>query len=253
MSKKLVWIGLLVPGLAVGALNDLGSGVVRDTSLNIEWLQDANMVKTSCNAGDALWQAFDLQGISNSTARTKREICDDNGRLNWYEAQAWIVLLNSQNYLGSSGWRLPDTPQPDAGCISIISGQSYGYHCTASEMANLFNVSLDNPNRRDDSCYTGTPPNCLQNSGPFRAIQGDEYSYWSQTLYAPNPVSAWKFDFARGSSSTASRAGRVHYVWPVRAVSERAGVETRAIPAIGAAGLVILGLMLALFGGRGRR
>ncbi|MFK5948463.1 MAG: hypothetical protein QM500_06805 [Methylococcales bacterium] len=41
-----------------GALTDIGGGFVNDDSLNITWLQDANMVNTLCKANDPLWQSW---------------------------------------------------------------------------------------------------------------------------------------------------------------------------------------------------
>jgi len=58
-------LGVLLFGLvgfvniSHAALNDLGNGLVNDTTLNITWMKDANLVKSSCDANDALWQAFD--------------------------------------------------------------------------------------------------------------------------------------------------------------------------------------------------
>jgi len=68
MSKIKGVIGVLLFGLlgfistAHAALNDLGNGLVGDTTLNITWMQDANLVKTSCDAISGaeknLWDAF---------------------------------------------------------------------------------------------------------------------------------------------------------------------------------------------------
>ena len=183
-------LGVLLFGLmgiinvSHAALNDLGNGLVNDTTLNITWMKDANLVKTSCDANNALWQAFDpstLLAVEQS-GNTKAQMCTNNGRLNWFEAEAWIAVLNAQSYLGHNDWRQPATAQADASCESQFAAagggfleQRGGYNCTGSELGNLFNVSLANPNRAGTGvtggtvgtgCF-GTAPHCLQNTAPL--------------------------------------------------------------------------------------
>ena len=122
-------LGVLLFGLfglvstSHAALNDLGNGLVNDTTLNITWMQDANLVKTSCDANNALWQAFDPAALpaAEQSGRTKAQICTANGTLNWFEAEAWMAVLNAQNYLGHNDWRQPATPQPDLTCESTFA------------------------------------------------------------------------------------------------------------------------------------
>ena len=223
-------------GPAHAALNDLGNGLIYDISLNVTWLKDANLVKTSCDANDALWQAFDPAAVANNSGRSKAAICADNGVLNWYEAEAWIALLNARGYLGYRDWRQPMTSQPDTTCSDTDGlGENIGYRCEGSELGHLYNVALNNPNLLDDGCGI----NCLQNAGPFSNVQASHY--WSGTDYNPDTDYAWVFDTSTGSQGTGARALAQNYVWPVR--SGRSDVVS--IPLFGAWGLGLVALLLA--------
>lgn len=248
MKKGLLALGAAVALSSVApanaALAPASPGLINDTTLNITWLQDANLVKTSCDANNALWQAFD-PSTSTGNTRSKAQICADNGRLNWYEAEDWVAVLNSQSYLGYNDWRQPLTAQPDATCSATdINGQSLDYRCEGSELGHLFNVSLGNPNDLDNSCF-GTPPHCMQNTGPFSNMQSD-VAYSSGTEYAPNPSSAWHFSFGLGHQTYSGKSGNTMFVWPVRGgQSAVAPTTAQAIPALGGFGLVALGALLA--------
>jgi hypothetical protein len=84
-----------------------------DTILNVTWVADANLAKTS---------GYDADGLMSYT-----------------EAQAWIAALNAANYLGVNDWRLPSTAIPDVGC----GDQTYffGYGCVESEMGHLHELN----------------------------------------------------------------------------------------------------------------
>lgn len=226
MKKRLLVLSAVVALFAAvpanAALTPGASGLINDTTLNITWLQDANLVKTSCDANNALWQAFDPSALPapEQSGRTKSDICNTwDGRLNWYEAEAWIGIMNAQSYLGYNDWRQPVITQPDATCsLADPSGQNYGFRCTGSELGHLFNVSLGNPNELDNSCFGvdrfGVDPYCLQNTGPFSNMQS--FGYWSGTEYAPLPANAWSFYTSYGLQGTASKASSDLSVWPVR-------------------------------------
>ncbi|MCV6613331.1 MAG: DUF1566 domain-containing protein, partial [Cellvibrionaceae bacterium] len=238
------------------ALIDLGNGLVDDTSQNITWLQDANLVKTSCDANNALWQAFDPLALdpAQRSGNTKQEICvgvggREGGRLNWFEAEAWIAVLNAQNYLGYNDWRQPITNQPDATCSDTDSnGQGYNYRCTGSELGYIFNSAapdgLGNPNDLDNNCYPGSGgPYCLQNNGPFTNMQS--FAYWSGTEYAPDPsYAAWLFSTNYGIQGGYYKDNYDSYVWAVRS-GQSAAAPTQPVPALGGLGLGLLGLLLA--------
>lgn len=258
--------------VANAALNDLGNGLVDDTSLIITWMKDANLVKTSCDANNALWQAFDPSALpaAEQSGRTKAQICTANGTLNWFEAEAWMAVLNAQNYLGYSDWRQPSTTQPDASCESQVPAgggnpaQGFGYNCTGSELGHLFNVSLGNSNHAGTGttggtlgtgCYAGTlgtaPADCFQTVGPFSNAQS--FAYWSGVEYAPVTSSAWGFGTNFGHQDDIGK-GVLLYVWPVRSgQSVVAPVTPQNVPTLSIWGLGIMSLLLAFVARRKAR
>ncbi len=261
--KKLtgLFIGLLcLINNSYADLNEVVPGLIDDSVQNRTWMKDANLVRTACVAASgsekALWDAFVLvqptggaHGIPNYTpsGRATTDICNaDNGRLNWFEAELWIAILNSQNYLGG-GWRQPITTQPDATCDSqdVVAGfpdQGYGYHCTGSEFPHLFNVAapagLGNPNQADDACF----PNCFVNKGPFSNAQ--DHPYWSGTEYAPDTSVAWYFSAGFGDVSDDDKVTIYSYVWPVRSGPPQ-HISPQSVPTMS---IWYLGILLGLIG-----
>ena len=204
LSKRSM-LGVLLLGLlgvitnSHAALQNLGNGLVNDDTLGITWMQDANLVKTSCDANNDLWQAFDPTAGPNS-GRNKTQICIDNGDLTWNEAQTWIGVLNNfggSGYLGHNDWRLPNTAVPDPGCTGLLPGASTGYHCSGSELGSLFYDSFENENDQDDNCF-GAAPHCLVDSVPFSGAQPSPY--WSNTD-GPNPLFAYNFHAGTGNQA----------------------------------------------------
>ncbi|MFH4624876.1 Lcl domain-containing protein [Vibrio alginolyticus] len=239
----------VLPTTAFAALNDVGSGLINDTTLNITWLKDANLVKTSCDANNSLWQAFDPTAVANNSGRSKIDICTDSGVLNWYEAEAWIGILNAQNYSGYNDWRQPATVQPDLTCsLTDTGGQNRGFRCTGSELGHLFNVSLGNPNSLDDSCSHS----CLTNTGPFNNMQSS--SYWSGTDYAPGSPIAWLFHTSAGFQDQFLKNFANLFVWPVRsgqvAVAPTGTAQAVPVPVLSGFGLAALSFLLAGLAGR---
>ena len=81
--------------------------------------------------GDTDWQAYydddaDVTWLQNASA---------SGLVDWAAAETWVTTLDID---GVTGWRLPDTPQPDPSCDSQSSGIGFGSNCTGSDMGNLF-------------------------------------------------------------------------------------------------------------------
>jgi hypothetical protein len=120
---------------------------------------------------------------------------DTDGVMDWSSAMAWADGLV---YGGYSDWRLPTTP-----------GTIRGY-TSEGELGHLHS-ELGNP--------LGGP---LTETGPFSNTQS---YYWSDTEYAPLPISAWVFVFdvgyQYGGPKSASRS-----VWAVRG----GGVSPEVIP-----------------------
>ncbi len=255
----------LLAGRAQAVLNDLGNGLVDDTSLNMMWLADANMVKTSCNANDELWQVFDPTAVANNSGRTKDEICTNwNGKLNWHEANAWIAILNAQNYLGYSDWRQPATTLVNADVFDYSyaydGSTDWGYNIstpgtvyagnTSSELAHLHYNSLGNSAwynvsgtiQQTDACPK--PNYCVQNAWPFVNIQSN--AYWSGTAYAaPSSTLAWYFFVGDGFQGLGNQSnfGEL-FVWPVRSRETTIPKASQPIPGLNGWGLLLMGLVL---------
>jgi hypothetical protein len=142
-------------------LSRAGGQAYYDTDLNVTWLADANLAATN---------TFGVGGINPV-----------NGQMTWDVAENWITAVNSATYLGVNSWRLPVTSQPDPTCSNqnvFIPPQGSGTGCTGSEMGHLFNAT---------GIRSSTP-------SPFSHVQNA--TYWSGTLYAPDPIGrVWSFDF----------------------------------------------------------
>jgi len=110
------------------------------------------------------------------------------GTGNWEDANAWASSLE---VLGITGWRLPTTAVPDAGCSSGIGGipVGYGYGCSGGEMGRLWYTTLGN-----------TAGAATTNTGQFVDMQG---SYWSSTAspVGPNGTPSSSFAFLFGAQT----------------------------------------------------
>jgi hypothetical protein len=255
-------------GTAVAALQAPVNGQVYDDVLGISWLQDANFVKTSCDANSALWQYFDPEAIANSSGRTKVQICNDSGRLNWYEAEAWIAHLNVNNHLGHNDWRQPATGPVNGSAFNYdyafdgskdrgynISGPGSAFPgSTGSELAYMHYNNLGNKGWQDtagndqQAAVCPAPDYCVQNTGPFQDLQS--FFYWSGTVYAPFPSSgAWIFRTNDGLQTDGGFLSNYGYVWPVRLGPDTGATpDATPIPVMGGLGVLLLGAGLGLLG-----
>ena len=213
-SIILALVGLVTYGaVAQAALTVQGNGTVYDSVLYIRWDQDGNAVKTLCDAGASIWTSFAPPARSKGgSGRDLRTICVDNGRLNWFEAEAWVAHLNANQYKGVDYWLQGPVMQPDASCSSELRGGTSGYACTGFGLGHLFNApapaGLGNPNQLDNNCA----PNCLVNTAPFSNFQSGVY--WSRTEYASDRGQAWTFNSSLGRQMEAPK-GIPNYVWVV--------------------------------------
>jgi hypothetical protein len=130
--------------------------------------------------------------------------------MTWAAANTWAAGLNIS---GVTGWRLPDTLQPDASCGIQSGGVSYGYNCTGSEMGNLFYNVLGG--------VAGTSISTSHNSNYDLFSNVQSGGYWSSTGYAPVPTGAWVFGFD-GGYQFGNFKDDGYYAWAVQ--SGNAGV-----------------------------
>lgn len=181
-----------------------------DTVLDISWLADAN-------AGGAL--------------------------TNWADANAWVAGLNIN---GITDWRMPtmvDTGPP--GCdLSFSGGTDCGYNVQTtsgatvySELASLFNDTLDNKPFYDNSGNGRQSGWGLSNTGPFRNIVPSDY-YWSATEYVTDTDEAWIFH-SSFSLQTHGNKNYSAYAWAVHS----GDVSATVVPAPAALWLFGSGLI----------
>lgn len=223
-----------------------------DTVLAITWVADANLAKTSGydSAGLTGWAAPDYPGGGISRN-------DSEGKISWMEANTWITLLNTANYLGVDDWRLPRVVDTTGCGYNDIYGPACGYNVQTksgdihtyevgqavySEMAHLHYVTLGNIARYDVSGHpTGcnsSPPYCLTNTGPFSNIQ--PAGYWA--------AQGFVFGFGTGGQSQNYGAANYGYYYGFHAWAVRDGdiAAASAVP-VPAAGW-LFGSALGLFG-----
>jgi hypothetical protein len=131
------------------ALIDRGGGLIYDDTLNITWLQDANMAKSMGQSKDGLMTA--------------------SGATKWAEGLV---------YQGYTDWRLPDARNPEK------SDPKYDWNIRTSEMGHLFYDELGNSatlKAHDRSALKNSSP--FVNLQPFRYWTGTKYNmssdfYW---------------------------------------------------------------------------
>jgi hypothetical protein len=172
-----------------------------DTILNITWLADAGLIKTS--------------GVSA-----------DN-HLVWDEAVIWIATLNDNSYLGYNNWRLP-TLTPVNGvellyattfdgttdrCYNLSAPGTPNAGTTVGEMPHLHFNTLGNTGYYDFVGNPAQPGYGISNSGPF--VNLEETGYWNDLEYALNSFGAWKFDFELGYQDPDPKIAVIYSAWPV--------------------------------------
>ncbi|MCK9607598.1 MAG: DUF1566 domain-containing protein [Methylomonas sp.] len=165
--KNLVYLPVfLVSFNASAALESrLGGQAVYDTDRNITWLADANA---------AIGSVYDNNA--------------QDGRLDWFNATAWVSTLNVS---GITGWRLPTTLIPDASCGMDTSSTTSSFDCTGSEMGHLFYEELGGQSGQSIAVGHNANYDLFQN-----VMTGS--AYWSGTEYEPNTDQAYYFYFVDG-------------------------------------------------------
>lgn len=107
INTTAVILGCISTFSANSALKDRGNGLIYDSTLNITWVRDANLPKTS---------GYDSDGI-----------------LSYQEAIDWVSNLS---FAGYTDWRLPSAVNQFSSALCTGNG------CSESELGNLFYVSL---------------------------------------------------------------------------------------------------------------
>lgn len=216
IKNIIIFINLLIwsNSLQAALLERLGGLAYYDDVANLTWLTDANYSATQYVNSDGM-------------------VGDADGRMTWNDANAWAANLNIG---GVTGWRLPDTIQPDATCDNQFQGTiSSGFNCTGSEMGNMYyNVlggSLNN-----GGVITPTPS---ADYALFRNIQF--FDYWSATEFINRRDIAWIFNFAAGIQQGTSRdSGR--YAWAVQSGDVATVPIPPAILLFGSGFIALIGL-----------
>lgn len=126
--KRLAHVAHLVAGLALAqgwcgaaqaALHDRGSGLLYDDVLNVTWLQDANLAKTS---------GFDADGLMDwATA-------DD-----WAQNELHVQHANGQDY---SGFRLAANKPVAGGSVFTNADAGYSIDSPLTELGYMYFVNL---------------------------------------------------------------------------------------------------------------
>lgn len=175
-------LSLLALNVNAVLIERLGGLAYYDTDADLTWLADANYAQTSGR--------------------------DAEGTMSWYTSTAWLENLAVG---GVTGWRLPETVQPDGSCDSQQTNRGYGYNCTGSEMGNMFYNVLGGS--ADSSIST----NHNSNYDLFSNIQIDYRTYWSTTLELSGwEGSAYIFRFGDGIQTSTSKSGSdATFTWAV--------------------------------------
>lgn len=171
-----------------------------DSTLNITWLENANLADTD-----------DLGGVIYITPY---------GEMNWNTATAYVGKMNSGAYLGRTGWRLPR--HIDSGGDGCPGGPTDGGgDCSwnpdpaTGELMHMFRVTLGNIGILDPITGGGTCPSFLcspGNTGPFSNFR-PFYPYWYGQENVADVSQAWQ-----GSplaTQAPSSKGAQYNIWPV--------------------------------------
>ncbi len=151
--------------------------------------------------------------------------------MNWVDANSWAAGLD---VAGVTGWRLPDTLQPDASCSNQNEGDvSFGFNCTGSEMGNMFHNVLGGS--------AGTPINNIHNAN-FDLFTNLVNNYWSATEYATYTSTAWKFSFVHGGQGNNLKGTATYKAWAVHSGDISAVPVPAAVWLFGSGLISLIGL-----------
>lgn len=232
-------IGLLLGLVTLNAEADLtpyssaGKNLVYSSVSNITWTTDANLLGTMISdqgfstlvnsiiaANPVIYDtpnrydgSFNNYGSHSGQYSLSANDFNNDGRANWFGAQAFVGYLNSINYGGSNVWALPmggDHPQ-------------VGYNQTGSPFGAMFYTELG-----------GTAGSPMPNTTNF--TNEKDYAYWFSTEYEPNPDIAWIFNIDGGTQGYGFKNTQ-YYAWAVTPG------QVATVPAPGALWLMGSGLL----------
>jgi PEP-CTERM motif len=201
--------------------NDGAVDAYYDTTLNISWLANANVI----------------------------------GQVDFNSAATWA---NGLNVAGVSGWHLPTISIDSCGTSGFgpafwNGGGICGYNPQAntSDMAHMYLTTLGNPSSSGFVDSYGNGPGLLapllENSGPFSNLV--PFGYWFALDYAVDPWTgvantseAWRFSFYAGRQDNLSQSEGL-YAWAVHDgdVGVIAAVPEPETYALMLAGLALMG------------
>lgn len=208
MNIKLIALAAMIAAGATSAnaaLESRQNGLAYyDTVLNITWLTNADLAKTS---------SFGVSGIAA------------DGSMSFATAQTWIQALDANNYLGVSTWRLPTlTPVNGTSFNALASNdgstdQSFNFTGTQSELAYNFYTNLHGTAQFQPNGFFSNNWGLLAGTSPFTNVQwkNTSKSYWTGVETAPGQGD-WVFSLAtggQGTLATPTQYGNTGFVWTV--------------------------------------
>lgn len=178
-----------------------------DDVQDITWLANANLAATNTFGLPYDTWLGEHPGDSNYGSEYPGDgQITSTGQMHWVAALHFLEAMNNANYLGVSGWRLPQTPAYDPSC---------------SRQSELWNVDRTERIRisDQDGCL-GSEMGYLTNvygvlsyaPGPFQNVAS--YFYWSGEFAANPYASAWDLHFGTSIQGFRGKAF-TNYVWPV--------------------------------------
>ncbi len=185
-----------------------------DTSTNLTWLADANLIKTS-----------GYQGIAGFPETAPLS----SGAIGPEVAGAWAYSLD---VYGVTGWRLPTVVDRTTWTATDTHAQvtTYAIEPGTSELENLLTLTLGNSGGQ------------LTNTGLFENVQPG--TYWTGTDTADRYAQGvWKFNTSNLTHDVGPKYGYTDYAfaWAVRTG------DVAAVPEPSTTGLMLLGGLMSFF------
>jgi len=174
MKKKIFGMVLmLLPWLAQAALQvDTINGLVYDPVLDVTWLKTPNFAKQDLTDARVTQIITDVGTVAGHTL-VQTDFFKDNtgysGNMTWWGAKAWVQTLN---YQGIPGWRLPKITQFDATTGDPVNSELtdlYNREGLLGMTATFGNVQLANAVPADNSAFYWIDNEVSVNGSPIAA------------------------------------------------------------------------------------